>query len=254
MVIYHFLNLISKGSGKSSTMFGLNGELGILSSSANHILKHGAISVSVVEFTDQETYDLSSGIKVQMDGKNLSPITEIIYTASEFNLFVQQAAELRLQKSTNQNLTSSRSHLIFIMKLQHAPQGEMVFVDLAGFESGSGKENIRQTKYINSTLTDINMILINFSRGCVANFTANTLTMFLKPYLQPRNKTLMLYHVTKSSIKMGLELVKDFVPSTLVRKRSIASTSVARTVGKNNASKPNIVQRKVLQTPRYNIR
>lgn len=237
-------------------MFGLNGELGILSFSANHILKREPISVSVIEFTDQETSDLTSGIKMKMDGKKLSPTTETIFTPGEFDEFVRQATELRVQSPTNQNLTSSRSHLIFVIKLQRASQGELVFVDLAGFESGSGKENMVQTKYINSTLTDINTILRNLSRSCVVNFTGNILTMFLKPYLQPCNKTIMLYHVTKSSIKMGLELVKDFVPSTLNKKRPNPSTSVPRKFGKINASKPNSVPTKEskLKTPLYYIR
>lgn len=111
-----FSHLISLGSGKSSTMFGFNDDIGILRSSAIRILKHGTIFVTAVEFTNEESYDLASGIKVPMGKKFPNPIPETINTADEFDTLVLQAIKLRSQKSTNQNPTSSRSHLMFIMK------------------------------------------------------------------------------------------------------------------------------------------
>lgn len=47
-------------------MFGLQDDIGILRSSGVHILKHGAISVSVVECTESVSYDLTCGIKIAL--------------------------------------------------------------------------------------------------------------------------------------------------------------------------------------------
>lgn len=212
-------------------MFGFEDDVGILRSSANTILKHGAICVSVVEFTYENTYDLTNGEKVSLLGNPLNPKSKTINTENEFDILVQRATKLRSQKPTNQNPTSSRSHLMFIMTFLQNSAGKIVFADLAGFETASGKENIGETKHINSTTSDINNILMNLSRGEVANFNGNPMTKFLKPYLQPPSKTLMLYHVTGKSIRKGLELIKDFTPSTSGSKRS-SSKDVSKDVSK----------------------
>lgn len=204
-------------------MFGFKNDVGILRSSANAILKHGAICVSVVEFAYENTYDLTNGEKNSIREPNPKSIT--INTEDEFDTLVQQAMKLRSQKPTNQNPTSSRSHLMFIMTFLENKRGEIVFADLAGCETANGKENIGETKHINSTTSDINNILMHLSRGEVANFNGNTMTKFLKPYLQPPNKSLMLYHVTEQSIRKGLELIKDFTPSTSVAKRPLKEVS-----------------------------
>lgn len=250
-----FLNFIYKGSGKSSTMFGVKDDLGILQSSAVYILKHGEISVSVIEFTDKEVFDLSSGSKIHMDPNKLHPTTEVVYSSSEFGTLIQQATDLRLQKCTNQNQTSSRSHLIIVIKLKKGAQGEIIFADLAGFENANGKENIDETKYINSTLTDINTMLLNLSRGNVVNSNKYSLTRFLKPYLKPENKTIMLYHVTKSSLKTSLELVKDFVASTVLKPKERApSSDKVKRGAVVNKSDPKAIKKLKLQSGRFHIR
>lgn len=87
----------------------------------------------------------------------------------------------------------------------------IIFVDLAGFESAKGKENVKESQFINRSLFELNQVLLSISQKCIPNFNANPLTLFLKPFLNSNSQTLMLYHVSKNSIKVGFEYIKDVV-------------------------------------------
>lgn len=207
------------GSGKSTTMFGYDTEPGILFESVAYILQIKPITVSAIEIIGSDMYDVSSGNKKQFEKRN-ELTTKMIASNDDFQQMVEQVIAVRAQKATNQNKTSSRSHLVFLIKMEDKA---IVFADLAGFESPKGKENIDETKFINSTLSALNHVLISLSRGETPAYTANSLTKLLKPYLQPNAKTLMLYHVVKNSVLKDLNYIKDIVATQKQKPKRPAS-------------------------------
>lgn len=213
---------------------GVDVEVGILQLAAAHILTLKKLNVTVIELTDKNKYDLVDGVKIELT--NQQPKVKIIQTFEEFKLLVQKITSIRAQKPTNQNHTSSRSHLIFILTVQDK-DAPIVFADLAGFESAKDKENMHETKYINSTLSQLNQVMLNISRNQIADYGANELTKFLKPYLKKSTLTLMLYHLSKDSVQTGLEYVKDVVPSRKPEKRN-GNTSIKPLQPTNRQSKP----------------
>lgn len=197
-------------------MFGYENAKGILCWSVENILGRSPLHVSCLEITDVNTFDLSKGTKTQLNGL---PTAKKIKSINEFNTFLDKVLAMRTQKPTNQNSTSSRSHLIFSMTMEGKTKNPIVFVDLAGFESPNGKENIHETQFINKSLFTLNQLFVNISQHKVSNWTANALTKFLKPILNENCHVQMLYHVRNGSIKSGLEYIKDVVSSRKQLKR-----------------------------------
>lgn len=193
-------------------MFGFNEDVGVLRWSGAYIMGKSPLQATTIEVTDKNIFDLTTGNKKPMT-KNDKPTVKEINTPGEFDAFVEQMTRIRLQKATNQNQTSSRSHLIFVITARNNPKCQILFADLAGFENSTGKENLGETVFINKTLMELNQVLLSVSRKQIANFQANALTSFLKPYLGSNSQTMMLYHISKESIKKGLEYIKDIVAS-----------------------------------------
>lgn len=198
-------------------MFGDKHDVGVLQLAAAHILTLNKINLTVIELIDKNKYDLVDGAKIKLE--NQQPKVKSIQTVDEFQLLLQNVISIRSQKPTNQNDTSSRSHLIFILTAEDK-HNEIVFADLAGFESARDKENMDETKFINSTLSHLNHVMLNLSRNRIPDYGANELTKLLKPYLQKAAHTLMLYHLSQKTIKTGLEYIKDIVPTRKDEKRN----------------------------------
>lgn len=212
------------GSGKSTTMFGIENEFGILGLSVERFLRSNAINISAIEFINKTTFDLVEGKKTELE-KRCNPKIKTIRTVEELRVVVKSVLKLRVQKSTNQNFTSSRSHLILVISIE-GKSGRMIFADLAGFESGKGKEDIQETQFINSSLNELNQLLLKVSRNMVVSNGSYPLTNFLNPYLKKSARTLMLYHVLNGSVKKQLENIKDIVPSKTAEKRKPGNSSL----------------------------
>lgn len=204
-------------------MFGYRNSKGILQWSVEQCLIKSTLHVSAIEITETHKYDLTKGRKIQLD-KMDKPTAKKITSIENFNALLQQVIALRTQKSTNQNLNSSRSHLMFSFTMEGTSKNAIAFVDLAGFESPRDKENIRETQFINKSLFELNQVLASVSKKTVPNFNANPLTMLLKPFLNSTSLNLMLYHISKDSIHTGLEYIKDIVATQkdFKRKRPIS--------------------------------
>ncbi|XP_031639729.1 protein claret segregational-like, partial [Contarinia nasturtii] len=207
----------STGSGKSCTMFGFGNEVGILHQSVSEILKCGTIVLTVFEIIDKDRFDLivNDGIKIRMTNDS-KPNTKQIQSSDEFSQTFQQVLALRAQKSTDQNATSSRSHLIVKISLKNNSNC-IVFADLAGFESAKNKENLSETQFINSSLSGFNQVMLSMSRNEKPNFKANTLTKCLQPFINAN--AVMFYHVNAYSMKTSLEMIKDIMASQKGQKR-----------------------------------
>lgn len=194
------------GAGKSSTMFGVDSEEGILFQSMKHILNNQIpIRVSIIEIDGNGKYDLSNG-KAPLAKKDAANEISIV-SFEHFQTLINASLELRNTKSTDQNNVSSRSHY-FVLCMN---EGErfLLFGDLAGFECAKNKVDSSETKLINSTLSDLNTMLNHISKGHSFSGKATPLTGFLEVYLKRCNDITIMYHVMDSAMKKGLEYIKD---------------------------------------------
>lgn len=204
-------------------MFGTEADVGILFRTVSYILnKKQQICVTAVELFGKNVFDLIDNGEQAKDEFH----TEIIATCDEFGSLISKVISLRKQKETNQNKTSSRSHLFIIFSLEGNAGKKLVFADLAGFENPKGKENSEETQFINSSLSSLNTVLLSISRKEVVNYRLSALTKLLEPYLKNAKGTIMLYHLPSHSVKKGLEYIKDLVVSSRsLNKRSASDTA-----------------------------
>lgn len=188
-------------------MFGTQNAYGILNRSIESILNTSApINVSVVEMIGTNMYDLCDTTKTKLD--KTEPKIISMAEMQDFNALVAKVQSIRAQKETDQNPTSSRSHLMFYFSNNQG--GKMAFVDLAGWENPKNK-NIIETKFINGTLSSLNELFISIAKNTRPS-SKTQLTTELKPYLID-SKVCIMYHVNKRAIKSGLENIKGAVPA-----------------------------------------
>lgn len=194
-------------------MYGANNTDGIMKKTIDLLLqKSQSISVSMIEIFGTEKFDLIH----RTEKKKITPAHELtceqIDSAEKFNKCVNKALLRRIQKPTNQNQNSSRSHAVTLIYLND--KKHMLFVDLAGFENPKGKD-IKEAKFINSSLSGINTALLQLSRGFLPTFTGNPMLMFLKPYIKDLNcSTIMFYHIRRDYLDQGLRYIKDIAAKT----------------------------------------
>lgn len=201
-----FLNF--KGTGKSSSMFGMDSENGFLIQIAEYVFNNTAINVSVVEVDGSERFDLSNA-KTKI-AKNSKPNCILFESLEKFAMLIANSTKIRNQQSTDQNATSSRSHYFVIFTSDRGKY--LMIADLGGFECAKNKIDFKQTQFINSTLSDLNTMLHNISKGHVAS-GKTSLTSFLEPYMKHSNETVIMYHILNRHIKKGLDYIKDIAVS-----------------------------------------
>lgn len=217
-------------SGKSCTMFGLDGP-GILAKSVEFILQSNEVFISAIEILGNKYYDVVSGHHIEMKESSATKVR--IESMAQFNEAQSNIIKARTQKQTNQNLTSSRSHLIIKLNLCSNSQAEMGFIDLAGWEDPKGKD-IDETKFINNTLSQLNTVLFHISNNQLATFKTPLLKQ-MKPYFSESAETLMLYHVSHADAKKGIENIKDVVANFKGEKRKLSSNVLAEIKNKRLA-------------------
>lgn len=210
-------------------MFGVEDDIGLLCRSAAYIMAKRSIIVEAIELYGNDRFDMLDNGKMIMK----KPIEISIESMDGFSLLAKGLLSNRKQKSTDENTTSSRSHLLIIISTSEHLGNKLVFADLAGFEKLKGKENVPETKFINSTLSNLNMVLLNISRNQTASFKSSTLTRELEPYLKGSTRILMMYHLPVHSVKKGLEYIKDVVASRKISKQNASAS--------NNASKSKVL-------------
>lgn len=149
-------------------MFGVNGSVGILGCSVEFILKSKKIKVNIVEMIGNDSFDLGDGKSKLSTNKTLISIDSL----DAFNKLLSKVLKLRTQKSTDQNKTSSRSHLIFELSFEDGSPGKMAFADLAGWESPMNKNDMKETIFINTSLTSLNTVLASIAQKKVVSFNS----------------------------------------------------------------------------------
>lgn len=190
-------------------MFGIDSKNGILFQTAHYVLNKTCINISIIELDGNEQYDLIEGRN--KIGRIVQAKCIPIESIEHFDLLIGHSIKFRHQKTTDQNISSSRSH--YFILLRNDQGSSLMIADLAGFESPKNKADIKQTQFINSSLFDLNTMLMQISKGHVSNSKATTLTAFMGPYIKESNDTVILYHVVNENLKKCLEYIKDIAVS-----------------------------------------
>lgn len=198
-------------------MFGKAND-GVLNRSAEFILKSKPFQLSAIEMKGNNLFDLANGASKSIKN-SVEASKTTIESVTQFNEMVAKVLEIRSQKATDENQTSSRSHLMFEISLGCAAQ--IAFVDLAGWEN-PGNKAIDESKFINASLTSLNTALSQIAKKKIVSFDA-PITKWLKHYLRGQC-IIMMYHVKPSAIKKGLENIKEVVATAkaMTQKRKTA--------------------------------
>lgn len=190
-------------------MFGHGEDTGILRKSVEFLLNKSAskLAFEFIEIHGDKVFDCSTQTKIDISRTPSNASKATIESLEQFDEILKISLRNRVQRATNQNITSSRSHAIIKICVQNAV---LLFADLAGFESQQGKDK-SESKFINSSLLEVNkMLLCAFVRGKDPICTT-TLTRFFKTYIA--SDIVMLFHAPASSsqmIKNALNHVKEF--------------------------------------------
>lgn len=169
----------------------------------------------MVEISENGVFDLlSDNEKGKISKSNYQVLslanTKNISYMDELKQFMRLASKRRLQKSTDQNVCSSRSHVITVIQTAKK-DGKILFVDLAGFEHSSGKPSLTETNFINCSLQVLNKCLLSYSKGEKPMCRGTALTEILEAYL---NENLIMYfHATAKNARDDLNYIKDVVVS-----------------------------------------
>ena len=175
------------GSGKTHTL--LNDENGLLWLFLSNV-ECDKIFLEIFEIYNEEVYDLINNkfkcnLYQQKDSlliHNLSRI--VIYDKKKMRNKIEDILTRRETKSTINNSTSSRSHLVIKMKINDQ---DCVFIDLAGSERlkiFNNKEILRESININKGLLGIGSVINSlYNKNRYIPYRSSKLTRILKEFL-----------------------------------------------------------------------
>lgn len=213
------------GSGKTFTMDGADGKLGIIPRTVQLLFDsirtaailgwHYTIKASFLEIYNEVLYDLLSNemkdVEIRMaNAKNkteiyVSNLKEIeVSTAAKLHELMIIARSNRATASTAGNERSSRSHAVTKITLtgKHVSKEEILvgtinMIDLAGSESPKTSIRMDETKNINRSLSELsNVILALVQKNEHVPYRNSKLTHLLMPSLGGNSKTLMFVNVS----------------------------------------------------------
>lgn len=216
IIFYSVVHFCCTGSGKTYTMFGTTND-GVINRCVDMIFKTKPsvkLNVSVIEMINSDLFDLLNESRNVIRSNELAGKTAL-ESSTQFNNLVSKVLKIRKHAPTDQNITSSRSHLMFEMSLQSSLI-KLAFVDLAGWECPNNKL-MAETQFINASLSSLNNALTCISKKKRKTFDS-PITKWLKPYLEDA-RCIMMYHVQKLALKKGLENIKGVVPTSETSKR-----------------------------------
>ncbi|XP_074563590.1 kinesin-like protein KIN-14N [Curcuma longa] len=229
------------GSGKTYTMMGnpdIPEQKGLIPRSLEQIFEVSQslqcqgweykIKASMLEIYNETIRDLLSpscssspegkqySIKHDANGNTVvSDLTLVDVCTEQAAQSLHRAACSRSLGKTNMNEQSSRSHVIFTLKIvgtnestKEQVQGVLNLIDLAGSErlakSGSTGDRLKETRAINKSLSALNDVI-----SALANkedhvpFRNSKLTYLLQPCLSGDSKILMLLNISPEASSSG---------------------------------------------------
>ncbi|OTA69087.1 P-loop containing nucleoside triphosphate hydrolase protein, partial [Hypoxylon sp. EC38] len=181
-----------------------------------------SISMSVTEIYINKTFDL---LQELVDGEKVQTRPEQatfkpLVSLSSADSIIDYALEARATASTDQNATSSRSHLIFTFRIdKEDPEkgptdtGFLYLVDLAGSErpakGGAQGAQLEEGIKINNSLMSLNMAITALGKGNSVVFD-NDLTRALRPVLSKGSKTLMFVMISplKKDVQVSIQTLE----------------------------------------------
>lgn len=189
-------------------MFGNGEDVGILRRCAAFLVQSSVeFSVEMFEIVEGQIFDCSGMEKAKLSAQNKASKINI-ESIEQFNGVLELALTHRTQKATNQNATSSRSHAIIQISIGGSG-GNLLFADLAGFESIEGKDNRSETVSINSSLLEVNKVLLCYVKDQTPICTT-PLTKCLRPYFD--GDLVMFFHIkaqSKEIVKSSLRHIQE---------------------------------------------
>jgi len=218
----------STGAGKTFTMIGTDTEPGIMSRTVDGIFQHaasdGSLSVTCcfVEVYNEVLRDLGSrdGREGMLDlredpvtGPSLTGVTEIQAKSVEQVMeLLQEGNKRRTTEPTAMNVTSSRSHAVFQVRLERRDPrsegvmiGKLSMIDLAGSERASQTNNsglrFLEGANINRSLLALgNCINALASGSSFVPFRDSKLTRLLKDSLGGSCRTVMIANISPNHL------------------------------------------------------
>ncbi|KAG2451808.1 hypothetical protein HYH02_003584 [Chlamydomonas schloesseri] len=216
------------GSGKTYTMLGSRDQPGVIPRAMQQIFTSGQklaaqdwrfnMQASMLEIYNEDIRDLLSRKKDDGKKHNVTHDTSGVTTVSDLTLvdvnrpeaveqLLAQAMEKRTVGCTHLNEQSSRSHMVFTMRIEGdntatgaKVSGVLNLIDLAGSErvkeSGATGQRLKEAQAINKSLSalgDVIMALANKQEH--VPFRNSKLTYLLQPCLGGDSKTLMFLNV-----------------------------------------------------------
>lgn len=152
-------------------------------------------------------------IQRDVDGNTVVPGLTIIDVCSkgEISSLLERATRSRSVGKTHMNEQSSRSHLVFTLRItwmdentKQKVQGFLNLIDLAGSKkvssSGATGDRLKETKAINSSLSFLGDVIsaLGNKEGHIP-FRNSKLTRLLQPCLEGDSKILMFVNVSPVS-------------------------------------------------------